>query len=99
VARFHEKNRRLSKETLTAEVKIFRLRRQKQLIRDRLRALKDCKIRNIAELKIDEMIAENIRVIFSLKTLNSPSPRSSSFLNPTFLNSQNKNPITSQDSS
>jgi hypothetical protein len=94
VARFYEKDRRLSKEALTAEAKALQLRRQRQLIRDRLRVLKDREMRNIAELEINEIITKNIRVILSLGILNSPSPRFSSFLNPALLDSQNKNPIT-----
>jgi hypothetical protein len=51
-------------------------------------------MRNIAELKVDEMVAEDIGVILILKVLNSLSLRSSSFFDSAFLNFQNKNPVT-----
>jgi hypothetical protein len=87
IARLHEKDRRLFKGALAAETKALRLRRQRQLIRDRFRVLRNYKMRNIAELEINEIITKDIRVILFLKALNSLSPRSSSFLNPTFLDS------------
>jgi hypothetical protein len=85
VARLHEKDRRFFEGVLAAEAKALRLRRQRQLIRDRLRALKNCEMRNIAELEVDEMIAENIEIILFLEALNSSSPRSSSFFNSALL--------------
>src|SRR5450432_3310345 len=63
VARFYEKDRRFFKGVLAVEIKAFRLYRQRQLIRDRLRVLGNYKMRNIIKLKINEMIAEDIRVI------------------------------------
>jgi hypothetical protein len=86
MAQFHEKDRRLSKRALAAEVKALRLHRQKQLIRDRLRVLKNRKMRNITKLEIDEMVTKDIEVILTLKTLNFFSPRFFFFLNPALLN-------------
>jgi hypothetical protein len=46
-----------------------------------MRNLNNRKTRNILELKINEIIADTVKRIILLETLNSPSPRSSSFTN------------------
>ena len=48
----------LNKQAFEASAKVLRLKKQKQLIRQRMRALVDREARNIAELEIDELMAE-----------------------------------------
>jgi hypothetical protein len=68
-------------------------------MKSKLRAISDRELQNIQKIEIDKLISsimtgkiivKNIKKIISLKILNSPSPRSSSFLNLTLLDSPNK---------
>jgi hypothetical protein len=70
----------------------------------KLRDLGNRENRNILELKIDEIIINNLFKILQegvilLKALNSLSPRSSSFLNPALLGFSDKNVKVPQDNS
>jgi hypothetical protein len=61
----------------------------------KLRDLNSRKNRNILKLEIDETIISNLpkisrKGVTSLKALNSPSPRFSSFINPALLGSPNR---------
>ena len=82
-----------------AEAKVARLRKQRRLLLKRMKELGDREAQNIFELECDEMVSGTGEGVVSSGALNSPSPRSSSFLDPALLDSQNRNPATPQGSS
>jgi hypothetical protein len=56
----------------------------------KLRDLNSREDRNILNLEMDELAAEAVKEIVSLKALNSPSPRSFSFFDSALLGSPDK---------
>jgi tRNA(Ile)-lysidine synthase TilS/MesJ len=102
--RLFKKKKRLASEIAAAYAKTTRLRKQHRAVMKKLRDLGNREDRNILELKINKIIISDLpeisqdRVIL-LETLNSPSPRFSSFLNPALLDSPNRNVKVLQGSS
>jgi hypothetical protein len=71
-----------------ADARLFRLRQQRRLLQKKLRDIRDKKMRNIINLKIDEILSE--APAKPAKILNPFSSRSSSFFNLALLNSPGK---------
>jgi hypothetical protein len=60
-----------------ADAALFRLRKQRRALQKRLRSIGDRELENILNLEINELLSN--RQLPTLKALNSPSPRPSSF--------------------
>ena len=78
--RLFKEKKRLTSEIAATYTKISRLRKQYRAVMKKLRDLSSRKDRNILELKINEILSD--RQLFTLRALNFPSPRSSSFTVP-----------------
>ena len=99
--RLLKKEKRLASEITAAYTKITRLRKQHRTVIKKLRDLGSRENRNILKLEINKAMVNNLseilqkEVILS-KTLNSPSPRFFSFLNPALLGSPGRSVKVSQ---
>jgi hypothetical protein len=103
---FFAKATQAKTEAAAALARANRYSKQRRLALRRLKELGQREDQNILELEIDEMITEGLpdpldgfEGVVSSGALNSPSPRSSSFLDPALLDSQNRNPVSPQGSS